>query len=109
MIRNLNFKAFSFLAACLLSFLSLFAQDEDTARPKKKLFHNIFQKVKDAVYVNKSDSIIKASVLNTKSETPFLNYRGKIIRHIRTRQLGFEVPLADTTDNIKYFGTRILN
>jgi hypothetical protein len=109
MIKGPYFKAFLVVAVCMFSFLSSHAQKEDTVRQKNRLFHNIFQKVKDAVYVSKADSMIKASVLNTKSETPFMNFRGKIIRHIRTRQLGFEITLADTTNNIRYFGTRILN
>jgi len=56
-----------------------------------------------------SDSVNNAKAINQKSETPFLPYAGKGIRHIYVRELGFDVSFADTATHIDYFGTRILN
>jgi hypothetical protein len=105
-------KAFFLIVTGSFLFLSAASQKSgsDTSLPKKKrFFNNIFQQVRNAVYVNKTDSVIKASVLNTKSETPYLRYQGKVIRHVKVEQLGFERTFADTSNRIKYFGTRILN
>lgn len=59
--------------------------------------------------VTRKDSIQKLTVLNTKSETPFIPYQGKIIRHITTNELGFSKTLQDTSNRIRYVGTRIIN
>ena len=99
------------VASCFVWF-SAASQEPDTtnATPKKKrFFNNIFQQVKNAVYVNKTDSAIKATVLNARSETPYLNHHGKTIRNIDIERLGFETTFSDTANRIKYFGTRILN
>lgn len=48
-------------------------------------------------------------ILNTRAETPFIPYEGKIIRHIYIRQFGFEKNFTDTSHRIRYFGTRVLN
>lgn len=80
-----------------------------TAPKRVRFFHNIFQQVKNAVTVSKKDSTNKSTVINTKSEIPFQEYNGKIIRHIYTREFGFEKTFTDTSKRIAYFGTRILN
>src|SRR4051812_5779725 len=105
-------KSFLITICSLLAFFMAMAQNPDTTnqgKAKKGMFNNIFQQVRRAIFVNKKDSAIKASVLYAKSEAPFLRYQGKIIRHITTQQLGFEKRFEDTSSTIKYFGTRILN
>jgi hypothetical protein len=46
---------------------------------------------------------------NTKSEDPFLPYQGKGIRHISIKRYGFEKDFADTSQQINYSGTKLLN
>lgn len=65
--------------------------------------------MRHAVIVTRKDSINTSNVLNTKSESPFLLYQGSIIRHITTNELGFNKTLQDTSNRIKYVGTRIIN
>lgn len=59
--------------------------------------------------VTRKDSVQRLSVLNTRSETPFTPYQGRIIRHITTNELGFNKTLQDTSNRIRYVGTRIIN
>ena len=47
--------------------------------------------------------------LNTKSESPFKPYEGKIIRNIYIRGYGFEQTFTDTSKRLQYFGTNLLN
>ncbi|MBS1601229.1 MAG: hypothetical protein JST42_01080 [Bacteroidetes bacterium] len=47
--------------------------------------------------------------MNTKSESPFQPYEGKVIRHIFIRGYGFEQTFTDTSRRLQYFGTRLLN
>jgi hypothetical protein len=51
----------------------------------------------------------KSKELNEKSETPFLRYEGKIIRHITVKHLGFETTVLDTARNLKNRITRTAN
>lgn len=94
-----------------LMFFSAFSQtkDKDTGQAKRRFFHNIFYQIRNAVTISKADSAARAAVLKTKSETPFLKYEGKIIRHIVTEQFGFEKTFSDTSKRIAYFGTQLLN
>ena len=106
--KNLLFFA---LAWCFL-FISYTASSQDSTEEESRsriFLHNIFKQVKDAVTAGKKDSAASVSVLNVKSETDFNRYNKKIIRHITTKELGFERAFADTSNRIKYFGTRILN
>jgi hypothetical protein len=59
-----------------------------------------------AITIGHSDTI---STLNGLSETPFLPYYGKIIRHIIINRYGFEKVFSDTSTQITYTGTRLLN
>src|SRR3954454_18724116 len=98
---------FSFLG------LAIFIQSmegQENEHPKREQFlHNIFKKIKSSITVSKPDSTIKATVLNTKSVNPFSEYEGKVIRSIKTEELGFEKVFTDTSKTINYYGTRILN
>lgn len=100
-----------FVLSCLVVILSN-AQAQDTKKQTRKrgqFFNNIFKKVRSSITVSKPDSVIKATVLNTKSEIPFNQHRGKVIRSIKTEELGFERVFTDTSKTINYYGTRILN
>jgi hypothetical protein len=80
--------------------------EEDTTEKKDK---NIFQFALKAITRSPADSAKEATVLNTKSEDPFLRYTDKIIRHIYIKEYGFERNFSDTSQEIHYFGTNILN
>lgn len=94
----------------LLIYTTASSQDSTEEQSRSKVFfHNIFKQVKDAVTVAKKDSSASAAVLNTKSETYFNSYHGKVIRYISTKELGFEKTFTDTSSRIKYFGSKVLN
>ena len=106
-------KTFSilFLVGCLLMIYST-ASSQDTTKHRSKtrsFFHNIFKQAKDAVTVTKKDSSAGTTVLNTKADTYFERFHVKIIRHVTTDRVGFEINFTDTTKRIRYFGTRMLN
>lgn len=96
---------------CLLLFTQQTYAQKNKKLPRKKnqFFHNIFNRIKSSITVSKPDSTIKATVLNTKSEIPFNEYKGKVIRSITTQEMGFEKIFTDTSKPINYYGTRILN
>jgi hypothetical protein len=71
--------------------------------------NNIFQFFRNAITKGRSDSATVATALNTKSETPFKPYEGRIIRHIFLRGYGFEQTFTDTSKRLEYFGTQLLN
>jgi hypothetical protein len=100
------------LVACCIGLSIQLVQGQDnnkTPGKKSQFFHNIFKRVKSSVTVSKPDSAIKATVLNTKSVVPFIEYQGKVIRSVTTQELGFEKVFTDTSNRINYYGTRILN
>ena len=94
------------LCIILLQYHSYGQAKEDTARKKNR---NIFQFAIKAFKRSHSDSATKATVLNTKGETPFLPYADKVIRNISIKEYGFERTFSDTSKEIHYFGTTILN
>ncbi len=71
--------------------------------------NNIFQFALKLVSRKHTDSAAQVSILNVKSESPFLQYEGKGIRSILLKQYGFERSFSDTTKGSKYFGTKLLN
>ena len=71
--------------------------------------NNIFQFFRNAVVKGRPDSTAIATALNTKSETPFKPFEGKIIRHIYIRGYGFEQTFTDTSKRLEYRGTQLLN
>ncbi len=110
---NKIFRAIATGCFLLLSYTALPQKRDSTDTqdvPAAKAFiHNIFQQVVDAVTISKKDSSVKAVLLNAKSESLFRRHEGKIIRHIFTRELGFEKTLSDTSRRISRLGTGILN
>lgn len=96
-----------FLAFLLsLSFLPLQAQD---TTQRTAFLHNIFNRVISSVTVSNKDSANQAIVLKSKSSKSYTDYEGKIIRNIDIKNLGFEKVFTDTSQVIKYYGTRLLN
>ena len=71
--------------------------------------NNIFQFFRNSITKGRPDSIAIAAALNTKSESPFKPYEGKVIRHIFIRGYGFEQTFTDTARRLQYFGTKVLN
>jgi len=71
--------------------------------------NNIFQFLRNAISHGTPDSAAQAAALNTKSESPFKPYEGKVIRHIYIKGYGFEQTFSDTSKRLQYFGTRVLN
>ncbi len=100
-----------FLSSGFFFLLQATGQKIDPKDPptRKRFLHNIFQKAMRSVTVTKKDSVIKATVIYNKSERPYINYEGKVIRKINIRELGFEKVFTDTSKVIQYYGTRLLN
>jgi hypothetical protein len=96
----------AFFCLILIQF-HLYGQEKEDTSAKKK--HNIFQFAMGAITRSHSDSAAKSNVLNAKIETPYLPYAGKVIRNIIIKEFGFERTFSDTTKEIHYFGTAILN
>jgi hypothetical protein len=74
--------------------------------------NNIFQFFRNAITKGRPDSVTNINMMapiNTKAESPFQVYEGKIIRHIYIRGYGFEQTFTDTSKRLQYAGTRILN
>lgn len=109
----MNKKYFHIIFAffCVLLFTQLIHGQETKKQPRKRkqFIHNIFTRIKSSITVSKPDSAINATIINTKSEIPFNEYNGKVIRSISTEELGFEKIFTDTSKRINYYGTRILN
>src|SRR5580704_16539475 len=93
---------------CLHLFAAGQAKDS-TGRLERWKNNNIFQFFRNAITKGRADSATVATALNTKSETPFKPYEGKIIRHIFLRGYGFEQTFIDTSKRLEYFGTQLLN
>jgi hypothetical protein len=97
---------------CSLFFLFSSAQKEDTTVFKKKNLksNSLLKFAIGAVTRSHSDSANYATVINTKSETPFMPYRGKIIRHIFVKEYGFDKSFSDTAKvTAPNVGSKILN
>lgn len=71
--------------------------------------NNIFQFFRNAITKGRVDSVTLATTINTKSESPFMPYEGKVIRHIIVKAYGFEQTFTDTSKRLQYFGTKLLN
>jgi hypothetical protein len=100
---------FLVLVACTLLTACATAQETDTASHRNRLKNNIFQFFRNTITRGHPDSANMAVVLNTKSESPFAPYEGKVIRHIYIKAYGFEQVFTDTSKRLEYFGTRLLN
>jgi hypothetical protein len=95
------------LLLCSTFSFALYAQKSDTSYVKKRSFlGSIFYGIRTSFGKDTVGRRESATVLNTDALLP---YDGKIIRSIRTDQLGFEKGISDSAGNFVYFGTRILN
>lgn len=54
-------------------------------------------------------AINQAAVINTKSETPYKDYEGRIIRNIIITSRDFEQKVSDTGNRMAVFGAKVLN
>lgn len=100
--------------ACSCCFLYGAAQVKDSANGLDRLKNNnIFQFFRNAITKGRPDSTSPApflsTALNTRSESPFRPFEGKIIRHIYLRGYGFEQTFTDTSKRLQYKGTQLLN
>ncbi len=65
--------------------------------------NDIFRFFRGAISHGTPDSAAQAAALNTKSESPFKPYEGKVIRHIYIKGYGFEQTFSDTSKRLQYF------
>ena len=84
-------------------------QRDSTRKVRKLKDNNIFQFFRNAVTHGHTEPEFVAGAINTKSESPFEPYEGKIIRHIIIKGYGFEQTFTDTSKRLQYFGTKVLN
>src|ERR1700754_5112360 len=92
---------------CLFSYGQ--AKDTTIHHNKGLKNNNIFQFFRNSITKGRPDTIAHVGALNTKSESPFKPYDGKVIRHIFIRGYGFEQTFTDTSRRLQYFGTKVLN
>src|SRR5882762_2317501 len=110
--KGIMIRAGLLIGCCLLYFCS-FSQVKVTDSSNRHMYrimnNNIFQFFRNAITKGQVDSATLATTINTKSESPFLPYEGKIIRHIIIKGYGFEQTFTDTSKRLQYFGTKVLN
>lgn len=98
------------IGCCWLDLCSYGQAKDSTVHHNRGLKNNnIFQFFRNSITKGRPDSIAIAAALNTKSESPFKPYEGKVIRHIFIRGYGFEQTFTDTARRLQYFGTKVLN
>jgi len=99
------------LISCCWLCLGVRAQVKDSTAHRARGIrnNNIFQFFRNSITKGAPDSVTNTAALNTKSESPFQPYEGKVIRHIFIRGYGFEQTFTDTSRRLQYFGTRLLN
>jgi len=100
------------LVSCCWLSLGVLGQIKDSTshRARGLKNNNIFQFFRNSITKGGSpDSMTNTAALNTKSESPFQPFEGKVIRHIYIRGYGFEQTFTDTSRRLQYFGTRLLN
>ena len=86
----------------------LFSQDQpDTLRQKKN--KPIIERKSTQELMNKIRRAPPDSLINIKSELPFLPYEGKIIRKIIINRIGFERVIPDTSRWIKTTAAKVAN
>ena len=73
---------------------------------RNRLLNNIFQQAMNSVRRTPGDELSE-SVLSGKSETPYIQYQGKIIRHIHITPFNFDRNFDDTTARDNSLATRV--
>lgn len=95
------------LSALFVMILALHAKVlAQTDSTKKRILDNRLSKEVMKTISRKPSS---DSSINVKSETPFLPYEGKIIRHIVINHIGFERTMYDSSHRFRSEITRIAN
>lgn len=83
------------------------AQTPDTAfEHRNNLYGNFWENMSLKINADTTGRQTSETILNTDALMP---YDGRIIRSITTRQLGFEVSISDTSYEVLYMGTKVLN
>lgn len=90
---------------CVLGVFHVSAQEEDTTKTNI-LETKIAREIIDAVTKNGGNDLEQD---NIRSEVPFRQYSGKIIRNIYFRRIGFEKSIYDTTKTVRNTVTKIAN
>lgn len=87
-----------------------FCQNKDDNNDSvSKKSNNILKLAMNAVRRTPVDSAKESTILNSKGETQYLPYKGKVIRNIYVQIYGFERNFADTAKPVNYYGTKLLN
>jgi hypothetical protein len=87
-------------------------KDSTSHRYERWKNNNIFLFFRNAITKGRPDSVTNINLMapiNTKAESPYKAYEGKIIRHIYIRGYGFEQTFTDTAKRLQYMGTKVLN
>jgi hypothetical protein len=108
-MRNILIRTLAVIGCSCLHLHSFGQAKDSTSRLERWGNNNIFQFFRNAITKGRPDSAAAAIALNTKSESPFKPYEGRIIRHIYLRGYGFEQTFIDTSKRLEYFGTQLLN
>ncbi|WP_118974043.1 BamA/TamA family outer membrane protein [Taibaiella koreensis] len=82
------------------------AQSGEPAPRKRTFIGSIIYGIRTSFGKDTTGRRESITILNTDALLP---YEGRIIRSIRTEQLGFEKNISDSAGNFIYFGTRALN
>jgi hypothetical protein len=109
LIRNILIRTLAVIGCSCLHLYSIGQAKDSASRLERWKSNNIFQFFRNAIIKGRPDSAAAAIALNTKSESPFKPYEGRIIRHIYLRGYGFEQTFIDTSKRLEYFGTQLLN
>ncbi len=98
---------------CSWCCFSCYGQKDSTGhRFERWKNNNIFLFFRNAITKGRPDSVTTINMtvpINTKAESPYKAYEGKIIRHIYVRGYGFEQTFTDTAKRLQYMGTKALN
>jgi len=82
---------------------------EDSVKiSNRKLINNLFQQAKSSI-IKTPDTVSVDIFVNGKSEAPYLDFEGRIIRHITIEALGFERTFTDTATRHETFTGKIAN
>ena len=90
---------------CVTGVFHAIAQKKDTSS-MKILDNRVAREIMSAVTTNGKNDLAED---NVKSEVPFRQYSGKIIRRINIRRVGFEKSIYDSTKTVRNRITKLAN
>lgn len=103
---RIGFRHIVLLLLVCISVHNAHAQSQDPGKKKRSFVGKIIYGIRTSFGKDTTGRRESVTILNTDALLP---YEGKIIRSIRTDQLGFEKSISDSAGNFIYFGTRVLN